>query len=136
MKRRLWFRLHSQAGQIPVFVTQEDLTVDGALAEAYYDKATPCIVIKYTDNVDAMKMRLHHELLHVCFGSHSGDAVSFLGRTPSARDKREEHLISFLEPIQFDLLKRNGFLRYPNPPKLNENNKRNGISVPKKQRKL
>lgn len=117
MKRRLWFRLQSQGGAIPVYVTDEDLFLEGVLVEAYYDKATPCIVIRHTDNVDAMKMRLHHELLHVCFGAHSGDAVAFLGQTPAARDRREEHMISFLEPIQFDLLKRNGFLKYPSPPK-------------------
>lgn len=115
--RRLWLYVQSAGGMIPVYVTNAPITVEGHDSEAYYDKDVPCILIKVTENVAAMKAALHHELLHVCFSGHSGDALAFMGSTPEARDRREEKVVSFLEPVQFDLLVRNGFLKYPNPPR-------------------
>lgn len=116
--RRLWMKLEAHGGTIPVYVQRGELKDDeGNDVDAYYEKDKPEIVIKHSDNAAGMKMKLHHELLHVCFGSHSGDAKAFLGSTYDARGKREEDIVSFLEPIQFDLLVRNGWLRYPNPPR-------------------
>ena len=118
--RRLWLRLSAHGSTIPVYVTRRPLAVDGHEVKAYFDGETPCIVLAWSDNVAAMKQTLHHEILHVCFAGHSGDARQAVlgGRTPAARAKREEQIVSFLEPVQYDLLVRNGFLRYPKPPRV------------------
>ena len=117
--RRLWFRLKVHGGVTPAYVTNRPIyDDDGNEVDAYYDKEKNELVVKQSDNVAAMKQRLHHELLHVCFGAHSGDARAFLGKTVESRGKREEDIVSFLEPVQFDMLVRNGFLRYPKPPRV------------------
>ena len=118
--RRLWLRVQVHGGSIPVYVDKGPLVSDeGYECDAFYERDTPQIVVKWTGNVAAMKQKLHHELLHVCFGAHTGDAREPLfGRSVGARDKKEELIVSFLEPVQFDLLVRNGWLRYPNPPRI------------------
>lgn len=118
--RRLWLRVSVHGGTVPVYVAKGPLLDDDGVTavDAWYDKDVPEIVIEQKDNEVAMKMKLHHELLHVCFGAHSGDAKAFLGSTYESRSKREEDVVSFLEPVQFDLLVRNGWLRYPKPPRV------------------
>lgn len=117
--RRLWLTVQAHGGTVPVYVAKVVIGDEGEEVEAYFDRTKPEIVIEQAENVALMKSRLHHELLHLCFGAHSGDArAPVLGRTPAARAKREEAVVSFLEPVQFDLLVRNGWLRYPNPPKV------------------
>ena len=123
--RRLWMRVRAHGGTIPVYVVKTDLyQYDGdgdgeTELDAYYDQGKPEIVVRQTDNTTLMKQRLHHELLHACFGAHTADGLAALGAfTPAGRAKREEDIVSFLEPIQFDMLTRNGFLRYPNPPRV------------------
>jgi len=117
--RRLWLRAATVLGPLPVYVTSRPIEVEGHPVDAYFDREKPEIVIEQVANVDLMKMRLHHELLHLCWGAHSGDArAPILGRTPEARARKEEAIVSFLEPVQFDLLVRNRWLKYPNPPKV------------------
>lgn len=120
-RRKLWMHVESLANsRIPVYVQEGELHLeDGMRVDAYYDVDTPEIVVAWVPNVELMKSRLHHELLHVCFGAHSGDTkAQVLGcRSLDARFAREEHIVSFLEPVQYDLLVRNGWLRYPNPPR-------------------
>lgn len=118
--RRLWLRVSAHGGTIPVYVAKGPLFDDDGVTEvdAWYDREVNEIVVKQLDNVAAMKMKLHHELIHVCFGSHSGDARAFLGKSVEARAKHEEDIVSFLEPVQFDLLVRNKWLRYPKPPRV------------------
>lgn len=120
--QRLWLKVEAHGGTLPVYVVKGDLyNSDGETeVEAYYDRETPCIKIKQIDNIALMKQTLHHELLHLCFGVHSGDARAavFRSKTTEGRYRREEEIVSFLEPIQFDLLVRNGWLKYPNPPKV------------------
>jgi hypothetical protein len=115
--RRLWLRVDVQGHRIPVYVVK---VVDEEGSEGEYDSEAPAILIRQVDNVAAMKQTLHHELLHVCFRGHSGTTREglFRSKTPEGRHAREEAIISFLEPIQFDLLVRNGWLRYPNPPRV------------------
>lgn len=120
--RRLWMKIAAHGGVIPVYVTKDEasLTVDDCEVDAYYDPDGPYILIRSMDNISMMCQRLHHELLHVCFGAHSGDAreVVLGSKTPAGRAKREEMIVSFIEPVQFDLLVRNGFLHYPKPPRM------------------
>lgn len=115
--RRLWLKVQVHGAVIPVFVVKQ---VDAENSDGEYDQEIPAILIRQTDNVASMKQSLHHELLHVCFRGHSGTTrESILGsKTIEGRAKREEAIISFLEPVQFDLLVRNGWLRYPNPPRV------------------
>lgn len=115
--RRLWLKVQVHGTVIPVFVVK---TVDDEGSDGEYDDEAPHILIRQADNISAMKQTLHHELMHVCFRGHSGTAREslFRSKTPEGRAKREEAIISFLEPVQFDLLVRNGWLRYPNPPRV------------------
>ncbi len=106
-----------------MYVTNNDALLkddEGGDVDAYYDPEVPSILVKYTGNVAMMQQRLHHELLHVVFGAHSGDARAVVlgSNTCAGRAKREEAIVSFIEPVQFDLLVRNGFLKYPKPPRL------------------
>jgi hypothetical protein len=119
--RRLWLKVQAHGSVIPVYVSKTVVDDDGVTEIfGYFDSEAPLIIIRAMDNIASMKQTLHHELLHVCFGAHSGDAreMVFKGKTRDGRAKREEEIISFLEPVQFDLLVRNGWLRYPNPPRL------------------
>lgn len=118
--RRLWLKVETLLGPVPVFVVKTLEDDDGFDLSGLFDQDKPEILIRQIDNVMSMKQTLHHELLHVCFRAHSGTAreAVFKSRTVEGRHDREEELVSFLEPVQFDLLVRNGWLRYPNPPRL------------------
>lgn len=120
--RRLWLTVSTHGGKIPVYVVKGDLyAADGETEiEAHYDRAKPEIVVLQMGNIAMMKQNLHHELLHVCFGGVSGHVREgiFKATTARALEVREEDLVCFLEPVQFDLLVRNGWLRYPNPPRV------------------
>lgn len=119
--RRLWLKVHVHGGVIPVYVVRGPIfDDDGTELDGYYDPAVPCVSIREMDNVALMKQRLHHELLHVCFGAHTGDVLQrVLGAfSLDHQARREEDIVAFIEPMQFDLLVRNKFLRYPNPPRL------------------
>jgi hypothetical protein len=118
--RRLWLKVAAHGGSIPVYVTKDPIIDEnGDECDAYWDREDNEIVIRAYENISVMKQRLHHELLHVCFGAHTGQAREDVlgGATPEARDDREEKIVGFIEPIQFDILVRNGWLKYPNPPK-------------------
>jgi hypothetical protein len=119
--RRLWLRAQAHGHAIPVYVVKaplfdpEDPKIE---CDAYYNCEEPVILVRQMDNVDLMRQRLHHELLHVCFGAHSGDSLDKVFGAHKGRGKREEDVCSFLEPIQYDLLVRNGWLKYPKPPRV------------------
>jgi len=118
--RRLWMKLDSQSGVVKVYVTKNQLKVeDGTLVDACFDPHANTIEIKWSEDLHHMKMKLLHELLHVCFNPHAGDMKQNIlgGKDYIEWDTREELLVSFLEPILFDLLVRNGMVRFPNPPK-------------------
>jgi folate-dependent phosphoribosylglycinamide formyltransferase PurN len=101
-------------------VVRDVVDAEGNSLDAQYDPEAPIILVKHVDHAARMQMTLHHELLHVCFAAHSGDArQAALGpRTHEGRARREEAIVSFIEPVQFDLLVRNGWLKYPKPPRL------------------
>ena len=117
---RLWMKVETVMGKIPVYVVKTLENDDGHDLDGFFDKEKPEILIRQIDNKEAMKSTLHHELLHVSFRGHADserDRV-FKGRTVNVRESNEEAIVSFLEPIQFDLLVRNGWLKYPNPPRV------------------
>lgn len=117
-------KVKTATGVLPVYVSNVDedfISADGdEPIDAFYDRENNCLAVRYMANADAMKQNLHHELLHVAFSGHGDETrCRVLGcRTTKAADRREEDIVLFLEPAQFDLLTRNGFLRYPKPPRL------------------
>ena len=118
--KRLWCKLSSARGNIRVYVTDRDLDADGVDANAYFDPETNEILVRVTPAEDQMKMWLLHELLHVCWADSSGDLrEKILGaKTYEQRHEREELIVSFLEPVLYDLLTRNGCLKLPRPPRI------------------
>lgn len=113
--RKLWLRAETQSGPLSVYVVKELRNESGDPLHAEYDPDTHTILVEWCENATKMKQDLHHELLHVCFAGSSGDArENALGPDYVTR---EEKLVSFLEPVHFDLLMRNGWLKYPNPPR-------------------
>jgi hypothetical protein len=119
-KRRLWMRLKAHGGEIPVFVQRDKLVDDeGVECDALYEPTKGLIVVRQYPNVDYMKAKLHHEIMHVCLENHTADVQERLfGPVEKDRTENEEVFIGIMEPTQYDLLTRNGFLRYPNPPRV------------------
>lgn len=117
--RRFWCKVAAHGSDVRVFVTKSQPEIDGHLCDAYYDSEDNTITVGWQADESAVKMKLLHELLHVCFKAHSGDirAKVLGGSTVEARNTREEMVVSFLEPVLFDILTRNGFLRLPKPPR-------------------
>lgn len=96
-------------------VTHDDGTVcDGLLLDGR------TILVRQYDDESFMKMKVLHELLHVAFSAHTGDALEgVLGKDFRKHSPdREELVVSFLEPILFAMLAGNKLLRFPKPPKL------------------
>ena len=94
--------------------------VDGDSCDAYFDLQKNIIEIAWKPDESFLKMKLMHELLHVCFSAHSGQMLAKVlgGKSDEEREEREELIVSFLEPVFYDLLSRNGWLKFPKPPKL------------------
>ena len=118
--RRLWTKVEAHGHLIPVFVVKSLIDDNGDDLDGFFDQDKPEILVRQIDNASAMKSTLHHELMHVCFRGHCGTTRETIlrSKTQDGRAKREEEIIAFLEPLQFDLLMRNKWLRYPNPPKV------------------
>jgi hypothetical protein len=119
--RRLWCKVAVHGSEVRVYVTKKELLLDdGSACDAYFDTETNIIEISWCPDEAFMKMKLMHELLHVCFRAHSSDLLGkVLGtKTIDQQSNREEQIVSFLEPVLYDLLARNGWLHFPKPPKL------------------
>jgi len=118
--RRLWCKVAVHGSEVRVYVTKKPIVLDGIPCDAYYDEETGIIEIAWCQDESFLKMKLLHELLHVCFHAHSGDMKEKVlgGKTRDQRTAREEMVVSFLEPVLYDLLARNQWLKFPKPPKL------------------
>lgn len=104
--RRLWLKVETAAGLVRVYVVKQLEDEDGHDLEGIFLPDTNEVLVRQIDAVVSMKSTLHHELTHVAL------------RFAVASVQREENLIRELEPQQFDILTRNGWLRYPNPPRV------------------
>jgi hypothetical protein len=121
MAGRLWMWLESHVGRLALRVKREVKSVDGKhLHDAAYCSDEQEIEVAETDNITIMEMRAFHEMMHVCFDGHSTDKLAKVFHTEDVdeQERREEDVVSFLETQFYDLLKRNGLLRFPKPPKL------------------
>ena len=118
MSRRLWCKAQVHGGTIRVYLTTyKPDDGSGDKCDGTFDSEKGEIEIDASLSDDKAKMTLLHELLHVCFGGASGQLrENVLGaKTPEARATREEMVVSFIEPVLYDLLVRNGWLRFPKP---------------------
>jgi len=119
--RRLWCKVAAHGSVVRVYLTKKELKLeDGSVCDAYYDPELNSIEIAWRADESYLKMRLLHELLHVCFSAHSGDMrEKVFGReSPKQKVSREELVVSFLEPVLYDILSRNKWLKFPRPPKM------------------
>jgi len=113
-------KIQAPCGEIRVYVVKATIadTDQEECWAVYHDDKNEILVL--ATQPDAMKMSLLHELMHVCFTGHSDDIrKKVLGAVgEEAQGKREEGIVSFLEPFLYDLLARNGLLKIPRPPKM------------------
>lgn len=72
--------------------------------DAVFDPENMRICIDPELPKDRATSALLHEILHVCFSSF---------RTGIAKLQTEEQIVSYLEPLLFDILNRNKLLRNP-----------------------
>lgn len=115
---RLWIKAECQTGPLTIVASKNTIEEDGHELHACYEPDRSRVTVADTEE-QKMKRSLLHELLHVCFDGASGDLREKVlgGKTKEERDEREELIVSFLESPLFDLLTRNGWLRFPKPPR-------------------
>ena len=116
--RKLWCEFTTQIGKLKVYILKDESVLgnDGQECQGTFNPDANVIEIAFCTNAMRMYQTLHHELLHVCFTGHGCDFKEKLFGKDA--DKREEYFISFIEPIQFDLMVRNKLLNYPAIPKI------------------
>ena len=91
------------------------LSFDGDDHYAYYDETTGNVHVG-SNAADIMGRKAFHELGHKAFhGISYNDAVAIFGEDDV--DLKEEALMCFLETKFYDLLVRNGWLKFAKPPK-------------------
>ncbi len=120
-KRTLWMPGDAQGGPFNVWETAEDIDYDGVKCKGLCEVTAgrrDDISVSAKQGLAQMKQTLLHEQMHKCWGTASGDLREFIlgEKTPEKRARREELITSFLEPVLYDLLARNGWLKYPDPP--------------------
>ena len=120
MAKKLWLRMAAAGGDTPVYLTKEP-TVEGSdeSVNGFYETEKNFIEVESGLTGQIQKETLFHEIIHRCFSTASGDLqAKILGH--SSREKRWDHeelIVSFLAPVLYDILVRNGWLRIPDPPK-------------------
>ena len=108
--RRIWLK---GADGHRVYESKK-LVVDGNEAHACYDMQTGDIEVA-SSAPDVMKRSLFHEHCHKALAHISAEERERIFANEN-REEAEEELCLYLEKTVYDLLTRNGFLRYPNPP--------------------
>lgn len=121
--RRLWMKLDTHAGPVPVYVRPINGVKgdDGEILHAQYVYGTPSYIeVEWNENAVTMMKNVFHELVHNCYeGSGSTLWERMLGTTEEdVAEKREEENAIFLEDKLFDVLLRNKLLKWPKPPKV------------------
>lgn len=109
-RRRTWLRGEG----FRVYVVPA-LQLDGDECYACYDPTNGNITV-VDDVPEVMRRKLFHELVHAaCHGMSGRDRVDIFGT--ENHDDREEALACFMESKMFDILSRNGWLRFPKAPR-------------------
>ena len=117
--RKLWMRLQAHGATVAVYVVKH-IVNEGVECDGIFYPDRNIIEIETRDNEAAMKMRLLHEILHVCFAAHTADALDQVLKDDNRDDRasHEEHIVGFLEPILYSILAPSGCLKFPRPPRL------------------
>jgi hypothetical protein len=94
---------------------------DGDDCYAYYDPANGHVYVA-KDIPAVMGAKAFHELVHKSMhGMSNNDSIAIFGDvTPDEHEVREEALACLLEHRLYDLLTRNGWLRFPKPPRFDQ----------------
>jgi hypothetical protein len=79
----------------------------------YYDERTQSILIDWELSPPAAETTLWHELGHAILSTYG---ISLSGDDEPHTSEREEKIGNALWAAEFDVLKRNGFLRFPPRP--------------------
>ncbi len=119
--RRLWMKLQTHVGEVRVFIKRKVVHEDGDECHAQYIEGTPPIIeVEQNDNVVVMEKGVFYECIHNCHEgiSHTEWTRVYGDIEWEKMEEREEENAMFMETKLFDLLKRNGLLRFPKPPKL------------------
>ena len=122
--RRLWIKASALGGDLRIYLVPYDLPIknndmDGNDCRGMYDPVRDEIEVSEDQGEVNMKRSLLHEILHKCFSAISGDLQKvILGEEDmDALARREELVVGYLEPLLYDVLVRNGWLKFPEPPK-------------------
>jgi hypothetical protein len=105
--RRLWVKVEAHGRKIPFYVVKELIDEDGEENDGAFFYEAGYGLIRQIDDKEAMKQTLHHELMHVALVNDRKHTL-----------KDEDEFILKLEAPQYDVLVRNGWLKYPNPPRV------------------
>ncbi len=116
--RRLWMKLETATGPLPVYVTKRPLVVESGEVQAYYDPVKHEIVINLDAGAHRVPQIFLHELLHRALDDMPVELWSVIFQTDKLEERsaREELLVGFLENVFYDLVFRNRILRIPKPP--------------------
>lgn len=117
-RRRCWCRVSTQNGEVRVYLVVDPVDDESRYVDGLYDPGKGEILINAALSEERQKMTLLHELLHVVWSGIGGELkTKLLGCKPNQTHSHEETIVSFQEPVLYDLLARNGWLRLPKPPK-------------------
>jgi hypothetical protein len=117
---RLLTRLNVQGNDWRVYLTNADDEPDLAGADGVTSVDDSLIALDERLEPTRMGTAFLHELIHACLSAPA--SVEVLARVFECKHAdvrgREEALVSYLAPILFDTLARNGLLKLPKVPKV------------------
>ena len=105
MKRALgrkWLTLDSIYGPVDVRLVPDLVDDNGESVDGLFLPESFSIHIESKQTSSKRHSTLLHEMMHLVFAS---------ARTEKVVEDNEEAFVTFVEPVLFDLLRRNGFLR-------------------------
>jgi hypothetical protein len=110
--------METHGGVTPVFVHPTPTDDDGNECDASFDRKKNEIDIGVAEE-SIQKQRLFHETFHRCLETIGVDLrlKVFGAKDEAVLSDREEHIICLIEGPLFDVLVRNGWLKFPKPPR-------------------
>lgn len=115
--RRIWLK-GSDGHRV---YESKKLIVEGDEAHASYDMQTGDIEVA-SSAPDVMKRGLFHEHCHKALAHMSAEERARIFENES-HEEAEEELCLYMEKTLYDILVRNGWLKYPNPPSTRKGHK-------------
>ena len=117
-KPRLFKRLNVQGNAWRVFLVDRDTEPDLAGNDGVTSVDDSLIALDDRLEPTRMGSAFVHELLHACLSAPASKEVlaKLFGCKPEEVVDKEESMVSYLAPILFDTLARNGLLKLPRVP--------------------